>query len=147
MDADATPPATDWSGLEILSIDECHRLLRAHHVGRLAFVEAGSPVILPVNYSVDGHAVVFRTGRGSKLASAIMGAAVCFEIDDHDPVEHTGWSVVMKGLADHVLDQSELDRLDGLPLMPWSSPDVRQDWVRVMPEEITGRRIPRTPGA
>jgi nitroimidazol reductase NimA-like FMN-containing flavoprotein (pyridoxamine 5'-phosphate oxidase superfamily) len=37
-----------------LSSDECHRLLAEHHVGRLAVVVGGQPVIFPLNYVFDG---------------------------------------------------------------------------------------------
>jgi hypothetical protein len=39
------------------------------------------PVILPVNYVVDGDAPVFRTDPGTKLDAAAEGAAVAFEGD------------------------------------------------------------------
>ena len=131
----------DWSGLEILSNDECHELLGSGAVGRIGFVDAGSPVILPVNYTMDDAAVVFRTAQGSKLSSAMMQRPVCFEVDQWDAVGHTGWSVLAKGVADEVLDEDEISRLESLPVRPWSRPDLRDRWVRVMVEELTGRRI------
>ncbi len=131
----------DWSGLEILSTEDCWTHLGAESVGRIGFVEAGSPVILPVNYTMDGHAVVFRTAAGSKLSVGMMQRPVCFEIDCWDSVSHTGWSVLAKGVADEVLDDDELQRLQSLPVRPWSRPDLRDHWVRIMVEELTGRRI------
>ena len=131
----------DWSGLEILGTDECRTLLASVGVGRVGFVEAGGPVILPVNYTVDGHAVVFRTGGGSKLSMAMMQRPVCFEIDDWNTMTHTGWSVLAKGVADEVLDEEEISRLRRLPVQPWSRPDLRDHWVRIMIEELSGRRI------
>lgn len=131
----------DWSGLEILSTTECRTLLSTVGVGRVGFVEAGGPVILPVNYTMDGPAVVFRTGGGSKLSMAMMQRPVCFEIDDWNTMTHTGWSVLAKGVADEVLDDDELTRLRRLPVQPWSRPDLRDHWVRIMIEELSGRRI------
>jgi nitroimidazol reductase NimA-like FMN-containing flavoprotein (pyridoxamine 5'-phosphate oxidase superfamily) len=131
----------DWSGLEVLGIDECRRLLGSHAVGRIAFVDAGSPVILPVNYTMDGHAVVFRTAHGSKLSAAMMQRPVAFEVDDWDAMSHTGWSVLAKGIADEVLDEAEVERRAALPVRPWSRPDLRDNWVRIMVEDLTGRRI------
>jgi nitroimidazol reductase NimA-like FMN-containing flavoprotein (pyridoxamine 5'-phosphate oxidase superfamily) len=131
----------DWSGLVILDAEECYEHLRNEPVGRLGFVDRGEPVILPINYAVDGRSIVFRTGQGSKLATALMGQPVCLEIDGWDGMAHTGWSVVIKGIADVVRDEAETIRFDQLPVRPWSRPDLRRDWVRILVEEVTGRRI------
>lgn len=131
----------DWSGLEILSDVECHEHLALGAVGRIGFVDEGSPVILPVNYTLDGRAIVFRTAAGSKLSVGMMQRPVCFEVDEWDTVTHTGWSVLAKGIADEVLDDAEIARLETLPVRPWSRPDLRDHWVRIMVEELTGRRI------
>jgi len=137
----STSPNLDWSGLVIMATEECYARLRDEPVGRLGFVDRGEPVILPVNYAVDGRSIVFRTAQGSKLAAAAMGAPVCLEIDRWEGLEHSGWSVLVKGLADQVLDDGEIDRLAGLPTRPWSHPDLRTSWVRIMVEEVTGRRL------
>lgn len=131
----------DWSGLEVLSYEECRGLLERQPVGRVGFVQDGSPVILPINYVLDGGSIVFRSGRGSKLESALMSRPVCVEVDSWNVVEHTGWSVLAKGLAEHVIDGDEIDRLDALAVKPWSRPDLRHEWIRVMIEELSGRRI------
>jgi nitroimidazol reductase NimA-like FMN-containing flavoprotein (pyridoxamine 5'-phosphate oxidase superfamily) len=131
----------DWSGLEVLSVEECRSHLGFGAVGRIGFVEEGGPVILPVNYTMDGQAVVFRTAAGSKLSLGMMQRPVCFEVDDWDTTTHTGWSVLAKGVADEVLDTDEIARLEQLPVRPWSRPDLRDHWVRIMVEELTGRRI------
>ncbi len=131
----------DWTGLEILSPEECHLQLRLGAVGRIGFVDAGSPAILPVNYTMDGPAVVFRTAAGSKLSAGMMQRPVCFEVDHWDTMSHTGWSVLAKGVADEVLDAEEIARLERLPVRPWSRPDLRDHWVRIMVEELTGRRV------
>ncbi len=135
------PLDLDWSGLEVLSYEECRRLLSDAPVGRIGFVQDGSPVILPINYVLDGGLIVFRSGRGSKLDSAMMGRPVCVEVDSWDVAEHVGWSVLAKGLAEHMTDGDEVDRLDRLPVKPWSRPDLRHEWISVMIEELSGRRI------
>ena len=53
----------DHSGLGVLSREECLRRLRAARVGRVALIDQGEPVILPVNHAVDGAAVVFGPRR------------------------------------------------------------------------------------
>ncbi|HEY5153209.1 MAG TPA: pyridoxamine 5'-phosphate oxidase family protein [Acidimicrobiales bacterium] len=131
----------DWSGLAILDIDGCYEHLAKTPVGRLGFIESAEPVILPVNFAIDGRSVVFRTGHGSKLSVAIMERPVCLEVDDWDALEHTGWSVLVKGIAQEVVDQESIDRFESLPVRPWSRPDLRSHWVRIVVEEISGRRI------
>ncbi len=131
----------DWSGLVILGEEECYEHLRREPVGRLGFVDRAEPVILPVNFAVDGRSIVFRTGQGSKLASALMAQPVCLEIDGWDGFDHTGWSVLAKGVAEAVDDEPTVARLAELPVRPWSRPDLRVEWVRIRVEEISGRRI------
>jgi uncharacterized protein len=131
----------DWTGLAVLSVDDCYDRLRHAHVGRVGFLDAGEVVVLPVNIALDGHSVVFRTGRGSKLSAAAMGSPVCVEVDDWDGFAHTGWSVVARGFAQHVLDDDRLARYETLPVRPWATPAVRDQWVRVVIEEISGRSI------
>lgn len=131
----------DWSGLEILHYDECLHLLSEERVGRIGLLDAGSPVIMPVNFALDGSSIVFRSGRGAKLDAAVMGRPVCVEVDSWNVLEHTGWSVLAKGIAEHVTDGAEIDRLDRFPVRPWASPEVRHEWIRVHVEDVTGRRI------
>lgn len=130
----------DHQGLEVLSPDECWQLLGDTPVGRVAFLEAGEPMVLPVNHAVDGHRVVFRTFRGSLLHEALMAQPVAFQVDGFDAVERTGWSVLARGVADLAEDQ---ERLAELELHPWADTVERDDWVQIRVEEITGRRIVR----
>jgi len=133
----------DWSGLEILSFDDCWDRLRSAPVARIGFVDQGSPVILPVNIVIDGHGIAFRSAAGSKLAAAVMERPVCVQIDQWDAMGHTGWSVLAKGVAEHVLDETATAHLDSLPLLPWTRPDVRVEWIRTLVHEVSGRRITR----
>jgi nitroimidazol reductase NimA-like FMN-containing flavoprotein (pyridoxamine 5'-phosphate oxidase superfamily) len=123
-----------------LTEDECRRLLGERHLGRLALVDADGPVILPVNYTLDGGAVVFRTDPGSKLDAAAAGATVAFEVDAADERDRTGWSVVVRGRAAEVSDPADLERLRALPLYPWA-PGAKARYVRIRPASVTGRRI------
>src|SRR5262249_52778516 len=113
-------------------------------VGRVGFVDHGEPVILPVNFAVDGRSMVFRVGQGSKLSAALMEQPICLEVDEWDGVSHTGWSVLAKGVAHTVDDDEHTRHLRGLPVQPWSSPELRQRWVRIVVDEISGRRIVHT---
>ena len=136
--------AVDRHGLEVLPLAQCLALLRSRPLGRLAYVDAGSPVIVPVNYLVDGHHLVLRTRAGGKLDTAIMGGPVAFQVDDHDPARGTGWSVLVQGRAEVVDDEAEITRYAD-ELDSWAVPDDAPDvaWVRIVADEISGRRLRR----
>jgi hypothetical protein len=68
-------PEADREGvasLETLGRSECLNLLATAQVGRVALVVDGHPEILPVNYALDGDAVLFRTAEGSVLTHAAL---------------------------------------------------------------------------
>ena len=127
------------SRLDVIEPDECLALLADHHLGRLAVVVAGQPVIFPVTYVFDGRAIVFRTNPGTKLFGALDGP-VAFEIDG---VSASGWSVVVTGKAELVENQADVRRLSTLDLGDWN-PGPKQFWVRIR-GTITGRRLVRMP--
>ena len=133
----------DRHGLEVLPLAQCLSLLRSRPLGRLAYVDAGTPVIVPVNHLVDGHNVVLRTLAGGKLDTAIMNGQVAFQIDDHDPARGTGWSVLVKGHAELVDDDEAISRYEG-ELDSWASTDAgAMAWIRIVADEISGRRLRR----
>ncbi len=128
--------------LEDLAEDECLDLLNRHHFGRVAFVEQIDlpPVIMPLNYLMHADSVVVRTDPGSKLGGVLRDAPVSFEIDGIDQRHRTGWSVVVSGRAQQVVDPNELEELYQTPLLPWA-PGDRSQYVRITPALVTGRRI------
>jgi hypothetical protein len=124
----------------VLAPDECWALLRSAEVGRLAIAVMNQPDIFPVNYVVDHGAVVFRTAEGTKLAGAVLGRSVAFEVDGYEPDDGQAWSVVLKGSAVELEQMQEVFDACDLPLFPWlSSPKPR--FVRIEPESVTGRRF------
>jgi nitroimidazol reductase NimA-like FMN-containing flavoprotein (pyridoxamine 5'-phosphate oxidase superfamily) len=104
-------------------------------------MQSGEPVVLPVNYLFYREAIVFRTARGEKLEAAWRQAPVAFEIDGLRSVSETGWSVLVRGLAEVVEDQEQLDELSTLPFRTWAKGAERPYWVRIRPDEISGRSI------
>jgi nitroimidazol reductase NimA-like FMN-containing flavoprotein (pyridoxamine 5'-phosphate oxidase superfamily) len=130
------------TGIEMIMRDECVRLLAGEVVGRLGFNLGGSPEILPVNYVLDGEAVVFRTASGSKFEGAGRGPVV-FEVDRIDRETRSGWSVLVHGDAHEVtvFDNPELHaRVLELPIDPWAR-GAKPHLVRIAPRSITGRRV------
>jgi nitroimidazol reductase NimA-like FMN-containing flavoprotein (pyridoxamine 5'-phosphate oxidase superfamily) len=130
----------DRAGLEILDVDECLRLLRSVQVGRVAVPSEASPIIFPVNFGVLDASVVFRTGEGTKLDAAIRNAAVAFEADAIHSIFETGWSVVVVGRAEEVLDPTEIDRVTQMGLRSWA-PGSRSHLIKISPTLLSGRRI------
>jgi len=133
-------------GWQELTKSECFELLARERVGRVAVVDDRGPVVFPVNFVLDRHMVVLRTGAGTKLDAAIRGSRVAFEIDGTDSVRHTGWSVLVRGEAIEVTDPAELARLRRLRLSPWA-PGTKARYVRILPAKLTGRRILAPPAA
>jgi nitroimidazol reductase NimA-like FMN-containing flavoprotein (pyridoxamine 5'-phosphate oxidase superfamily) len=132
----------DRNGLEVLDREECLRLLDRATLGRVAVTTAALPTVLPVNFRLaDDHRIVFRTGEGTKLAAATRNAVVAFEVDDIDPVDHTGWSVVVTGVARPVVDHDDQAALNDLGIARWA-PGPDGHLVEVSLDLVSGRRIP-----
>lgn len=126
-------------GLEVLDREECEALLRTQPVGRVA-VWSGHPAILPVVYTVVDGDVVFRTAPGEKLVAAALRRPVVFEVDAFDARRGTGWSVNVVGTAEEIVHPRELTRARASGLPAWAG-EVRDRYVRIRAEAITGRRI------
>ena len=128
------------SKVQNLEHHECWAMLRTVSVGRLAVLVDGQPDIFPINYTVDGGTLVFRTGEGTKLAASTGGAPVALEADGVDAISGLAWSVVVKGPAaaitgtEHILDTA------ALYLFPWQA-GKKDAFIRVSPDSITGRRF------
>jgi nitroimidazol reductase NimA-like FMN-containing flavoprotein (pyridoxamine 5'-phosphate oxidase superfamily) len=123
-----------------LSAHDCWALLRGSEVGRLAVVVDGRPDIFPVNFVVDHGSVVIRTAPGTKLAAAVQGASVAFEVDGYDAAAGEAWSVVLKGQVERVRSIEDAEGTVGLPLFPWHAAP-KPSFVRIAPGELTGRRF------
>jgi nitroimidazol reductase NimA-like FMN-containing flavoprotein (pyridoxamine 5'-phosphate oxidase superfamily) len=123
-----------------LTKSECFEMLAGERLGRLAFVDDRGPIVLPVNFVLDNHLIIVRTGEGAKLDAASHGGRVAFEVDRIDASTGTGWSILVRGEATEVTDRSELARLRKLPLNPWA-PGRKSHYVRILPAVLTGRRI------
>ena len=127
-------------GVSVLSEDECWQLINKAEVGRLAFAVAGEPEIFPVNFVVDGRALLFRTAEGTKLAGLTVSSRVAFEVDGYEPDSGDAWSVVLKGEAERLEHFPDIYLAEKLPIYPWQA-SPKQWIVRVMPAKVTGRRF------
>lgn len=132
----------DGHRLEALSREECLLLLASEQVARVGVVEGSVAHVVPVNFALDGDAIVFRSSVGTKLYAAGR-APVTVEVDRIDRTTRSGWSVVARGIAQEITDADRSDvhqRLWGLGLEPWA-PGDRPHLVRVPTETLTGRRL------
>ncbi len=128
-------------GLEVLSDEECKRLLQSQNLGRLAIVVDGKPEIFPVNYVFDDGVVVFRTSPGLKLERGPYSYAA-FEVDQVDPKKGEAWSVMVQGTAHDISEtiDTRSERLRQLAVKP-AAPGERSDWMGVYADRISGRRF------
>ena len=129
--------------LEDLSRDECFRLLATADVGRLVYQDELGPLAVPVNYAMHGHDIVFRVERGAKQTAARQQPMLAFEVDHVDEDRHSGWSVLVRGVADEVKEErlpALLQTMEGHVPLPWAC-GVRNVWLQLVPHTVTGRRL------
>jgi transcriptional regulator with XRE-family HTH domain len=119
---------------------ECRRLITPGGVGRIAFGTLDGPVIIPVNFAVLADTIVIRTAEGTVIDGHADGQ-VALEVDHIDEALRQGWSVLVRGPAHHVTHPAELGRLqEDAAVWPWAAGE-REVYVRIIPSQITGRRI------
>lgn len=127
--------------LRPLDDEECWRLLAEAPVARVGFTTDEGPDVLPVNHLVHDQAIVFRSAPGSKLGIAAGGSRVAVEVDHYEADSHTGWSVVAYGEAAIVTEPDRLEALHAIDFEPWTAPDLRDHWIEIRPDRLSGRRI------
>ena len=124
------------TSLEEIPREECLELLNACPVGRFAVATPGAPpLVVPVNYLLDGDVILFRTDPGEKLFQ-LRGSPVSFQVDQIDPHRHAGWTVLVQGVA----YQATPSQVEHQALEAWA-PGDKTHWIRIVPSAITGRRI------
>jgi nitroimidazol reductase NimA-like FMN-containing flavoprotein (pyridoxamine 5'-phosphate oxidase superfamily) len=133
----------DAYGLEVLDQRQCFGLLRQNKVGRFVFVDHMLLAVHPVAYLFEGASVVFQTNGGAKLDAASKHDLAGFEIDYIDPELGWGWTVIVSGHAEPVVDPHEVARLKHMLPKPWTN-EGTIDVIRLHVEIIQGRR--KAPG-
>ncbi|HLN78225.1 MAG TPA: pyridoxamine 5'-phosphate oxidase family protein [Nocardioidaceae bacterium] len=130
-----------------LSPAECQEHLERGGVGRLAFNTPQGLRIVPLNYTTNGNAVVFRTVPGSELGTYGAGAEAVFEIDEIDHDAEEGWSVVAFGRLERPSDEDEVWDIRGWRNpTPWSG-EHRNFHLKLRWDAVTGRRIVGRPAS
>jgi uncharacterized protein len=133
--------ATDHE-LRTLSNMECYQLLATQRIGRLGVFAEHYPLIFPVNFALDSRVIVLRVSEGTKFLAA-NHANVTFETDQIDQTARTGWSVLVRGLAEEVTERHRddlIERTHSAGVQPWA-PVEHGHWMRLIPHAISGRRI------
>lgn len=82
---------------DVLSERECWELLATASVGRLALSIRALPVILPVQYYLDGGRLAVCLGHRELPERALDETIIAFAADSIDPVTRSGWSVQIQG--------------------------------------------------
>ncbi len=127
--------------VERLSDQACWDRLAGEALGRLVTHVGEVLDIFPVNYVVDGASLVFRTAEGSKLTELTINDEVLFEVDAHSATD--AWSVVVRGRAERLTTNDEVQAADALPLKPWI-PTLKYNYVRITPRSLSGRAFARS---
>lgn len=133
--------AVDHRGLQVLDLEECLHKVASVPMGRIAFRDRGDLAVLPVTHVIDDVTVAFRARWDSRLVEAVHGDSVSYEVDDYDGISGTGWSVLLKGTAAIVDDEAECRQLEQLLDVPWTGLVEESLWVRIRPDEVTGREL------
>ena len=129
------------TAIENLPADECLLLLASQRIGRLAVAADDGVRIFPVNYVLDGDAIVIRSEVQSLIRFAPLHR-VEFEVDHIDAEDGTGWAVVTDGTAQ--LLTGALDTVSehtrDLTLPDWSH-SRKPEWLRILLTRVVGVRV------
>jgi nitroimidazol reductase NimA-like FMN-containing flavoprotein (pyridoxamine 5'-phosphate oxidase superfamily) len=136
---------TDQSGHGVPTMVELTRvealdLLSTVSYGRVVFTRNALPAIRPVNHVLDDGEVIIRTRLSAKLTIAVdPGTVVAYEVDQIDPAQRIGWSVVVTGVARQITEPDRLSRYEQL-LQPWV--DLAMDVaIGIQTDLVTGFRF------
>ena len=141
MAGESAKHAGTMSNVEELPYAKCRGLLAGGVFGRLAVCTATGPRILPVNYSVVGESIIFRTTPYGVVASHDWRSPIAFEVDHVDYAEQKGWSVLAVGPGERVEDAEELEHIKRTwDPRPWAG-GARPLYVRLAWTELSGRRL------
>jgi nitroimidazol reductase NimA-like FMN-containing flavoprotein (pyridoxamine 5'-phosphate oxidase superfamily) len=125
-----------------LTAQECWDRVAAAPFGRLALSVFDDVDIVPINAVLSNGDLYFRTAPGTKLAELAANPRVAYEVDGYD--DDIAFSVIVKGTAERLERQTDIDAADQLPLTPWV-PTLKYRWVRIHPTSVTGRLFRRGP--
>lgn len=132
---------SEYDRLEELTDAECLVLLRTVPVGRVGISVDALPVILPVNFVLDGWDILFRTVPGTKLDAAFVRVVVAFEADEYVASSGEAWSVLVRGVAEEITDAERKAEANGRVPPSWAFAEGADHLVRIPVTVISGRRL------
>ena len=135
-----TGPTQHTSHFVELQRAECEHHLGEHKAGRVGINAPTGPQILPVTYRYYAGKIVFRTSPYGVLSALERHSRVAFEIDDIDEEHETGWSVLVLGSAERVIQEYTLSSLWKDGPVPWAG-GTRNLFIAITPDTISGRSV------
>lgn len=126
--------------LQPLALSDALAFLAARHFGRVAVSIGALPAIVAVPYSMIDNAIVFAVDRRSRIADAVSGAVVAFEVDEYDAGKRTGCSVMAVGLATLYTPLEAAQTPSGWRVGPDPSWPVG-DLLQLRPSLVSGRSL------
>lgn len=121
---------------------ESLRLIARAPYGRVVFTRDALPAIRPVCHLVEDDLIIVRTRITSRLTGTVRAenrVVVAYEADDIDPATHTGWAVVVTGLAQTITDPVRIARYERL-LRPWMDRSL-DAVIAIEPSMVNGIRL------
>jgi hypothetical protein len=112
--------------------DRCWELLATASVGRLALSVRALPVILPVQYYLNGRRLVVCVGHHPIPEQSLDKVIIAFAADTIDSVTRSGWSVQVQGRS-VILRRLGVDAACGRP--------AAGQVVQIEPGIIAGHRM------
>lgn len=126
--------------LGTLTVPEAIALLGTQVVGRLVYTLRALPAVTPVNFVLRDGAIWIWTASQPSMWQAVRGAVVAFEVDEIDHEHHTGWSVVVLGVAELIRDPEAIKRAFADGPEPWAA--AREEHLLRIPlTRVSGRRV------
>jgi uncharacterized protein len=125
--------------LRDIPLPECLELVASRPVGRISYCSAHGPVTVPVNHVSIDRDILLRTSPHSDLGQHLLEEPrVCYQVDDFDEFNQSGWSVLIQGLAT-IIQPSDLPTTAEHPA-PWVE-GARTLHIRIRGDTIAGRRV------
>jgi len=120
---------TTRAHFNVLSPAKCRAVLQRHHVGRLAFFNAGTVDIEPIGFVARGDWIFFRSAYGAKLEALAHNPYAAFEVDEVQ--SRTSWASVVAHGTIYMLPP------DGAPIERRAFASALAALRRVAPETLT----------
>lgn len=139
-DPATTPETAASAGVEEIGTAACWKLVEANSLGRLAIQNIdGRPDLFPLNYLVHEGSVFMKSAPGAKLRSLARHPDVALEIDGMDDAFQ--WSIVIRGNATRMDTVGDIEA-SGILTLASDSPTAKHNYLRLVPDTVTGRRFP-----